>query len=73
MDRPTWTLLLKDDDEWIVRTALANVASDLERVADENPLTANEQARAALREGAARYRDVLSRIEMADVAEDLIG
>jgi hypothetical protein len=30
-----WARRLTDDDEWIVRTALSSIASDLEKVADE--------------------------------------
>lgn len=81
MSQPTWTLLLRDEDEWVVRTALANVASDLEKVAEEavatmdatKPTVSAGPAVRALRESAARYRDVLARIEMGEVAEELIG
>jgi vacuolar-type H+-ATPase subunit E/Vma4 len=59
---PGWTRNLTDDDEWVVRTALANVASDLERVADTADRTAMS---AALAESAQRYRNTLERIEEA--------
>jgi hypothetical protein len=61
---PEWAQLLTEDDEWTVRTALANVASDLESVADE-AFTEQPTAATAIRESAARYRAVLDRIERA--------
>lgn len=71
-----WTELLTDDDEWVVRTALANCAADLRRVADETqettPATVSAgPAARALREAAERYERTLKRIELADVAEEL--
>lgn len=59
---PRWARLLTDDDEWTVRTALANVASDLQSVADE---VGEGQTRDALELSVARYRTVLDRIEHA--------
>jgi hypothetical protein len=61
---PVWASKLTDDDEWVVRTALGNVASDLERVADAAAEVGTTGA--AIRESAQRYRDALARIEMAE-------
>jgi hypothetical protein len=63
-----WARYLTDDDEWVVRTALANVASDLERVAEhaDTADTADTAIGAALSESAKRYRTTLARIELAE-------
>lgn len=65
---PRWARLLTEDDEWVVRTALANVASDLEQAMAAISLPDTKvgpamHATEALRESAARYRAVLDRIE----------
>jgi len=80
MDRneaPRWAQLLTDDDEWVVRTALANAAADLNRVAEQVKEDAPETVSAGpamrvFRESAERYERALKRIEMADVAEELV-
>lgn len=61
---PSWARLMRDDDEWTVRTALSCIASDLEKVAD----TADGAGivNPALRQSAERYRQALARIELAD-------
>lgn len=60
-----WARHLTDEDEWVVRTALANLASDLERVADaEDTNTINARA---LRQVAGTYRATLARIEEGSV------
>lgn len=65
----SWTRLLTDDDEWVVRTALANIASDLENLAAR--LDGEETSiDVACRQSAQRYREVLARIELADVDDD---
>lgn len=66
INAPEWARHLTDDDEWIVRTALANVAADLERVADVAADPAIGTTGRAIRESAERYRATLSRIELAD-------
>jgi len=58
---PSWAVHLTEDDEWTVRTALANVARDCEEAAKE----ATSAMAPALAEAAAKYHDVLSRIEIA--------
>jgi hypothetical protein len=70
---PAWTEHLTEDDEWVVRTALANIASDLERVADEaiqtynavRPTVSAGPAVRVLKDSAQRYRAALERIEQA--------
>lgn len=61
---PDWARLLTVDDEWVVRTALACVASDLEKVATE---TGNLKGTVVggIAESARRYRQTLERIERA--------
>lgn len=66
----SWTRLLTEDDEWTVRTALACIASDLERVADA-AADPSGTAGGSIRESAARYREVLARIEMTEQDADL--
>ena len=66
INAPAWALHLTDDDEWIVHTALANVASDLERVADVAADPSIGTTGQAIRESAQRYRETLARIELAD-------
>jgi hypothetical protein len=61
---PEWARHLTDDDEWVVRTALANVASDLDRVADVASTTGTTGD--AIRESAQRYRETLARIDLTD-------
>lgn len=61
---PEWARHLTEDDEWTVRTALSNIASDLERLAAQ--LDGEETSvDVACRQSAARYREVLDRIERA--------
>jgi hypothetical protein len=60
-----WTRNLTDDDEWVVRTALANVASDLDRALSAIPPDDRRPARGAISDSIRRYRDVLDRIEEA--------
>lgn len=64
----SWTSLLTEGDEWVVRTALACIASDLDRIADDERAMTDDEAplTSALRESAQRYRETLARIEMAD-------
>jgi hypothetical protein len=64
-DCAEWARHLTDDDEWVVRTALANIASDLERVADAEDT--NSVSSRALREAAGKYRATLARIEQGSV------
>ena len=61
---PTWTRHLTEGDEWTVRTALANVADELEKVAAWPDAGVGTTAE-ALRESARRYREVLDRIDRA--------
>jgi hypothetical protein len=69
---PAWAQHLTDDDEWIVRTALANIASDLERAGDAREfqphpsIDASSSSSNALHESAQRYRETLARIDRAD-------
>lgn len=59
---PEWARNLTEDDEWVVRTALANVAHDLLEVAGSEPTA---DGGVALTEIAARYQRTLDRIESA--------
>jgi hypothetical protein len=61
-----WTRHLTDDDEWVVRTALSNVASDLDRALSAIPPNDRSAARRAISDSIGKYRDVLTRIEEAD-------
>jgi hypothetical protein len=65
---PAWARRLTDDDEWVVRTALANVRADLENALAAMPPEERGGARQAITESIARYRATLARIEEADVA-----
>lgn len=65
MPMPEWCRLLTDDDEWVVRTALANVASDLDRALAAIPPDDRHPARGAISDSIRRYKDVLDRIESA--------
>jgi hypothetical protein len=61
---PDWARHLTEDDEWTVRTALSSIASDLEALAVR--LDGEETSvDVACRQSAARYREVLARIETA--------
>jgi acyl-CoA reductase-like NAD-dependent aldehyde dehydrogenase len=62
---PEWARLLTDDDEWVVRTALANVASDLDRALAAIPPDDRQPVRRAITDSIRRYKDVLDRIETA--------
>jgi hypothetical protein len=68
-EAPNWARHLSDDDEWVVRTALANIARDLESVAEEADrapsLESSGPVAELMRETAARYRATLARIEDA--------
>jgi acyl-CoA reductase-like NAD-dependent aldehyde dehydrogenase len=62
---PEWAKALTEADEWVVRTALANVASDLERALSTMPAENRGSARAAISDSIRRYKDTLDRIEVA--------
>lgn len=49
-----WARCLTDDDEWVVRTALANVASDLDRALAAIPPDDRQPVRRATRSAATR-------------------
>jgi hypothetical protein len=68
-DCAEWARHLTDDDEWVVRTALANIASDLERVADaeDTDTVSTTVSTRVLREAAGKYRATLARIEEGSV------
>jgi len=68
---PEWAKHLTEDDEWVVRTALPTAASALERAIALNnrpdaQVGPTMHAENALMESAARYRETLGRIELAD-------
>lgn len=58
-----WTKRLTDEDEWVVRTALANVASDLDRALSSMPTELRSPAREAITDSRRRYLDVLDRLD----------
>jgi hypothetical protein len=60
---PGWARGLTDDDEWVVRTALANVASDLDRALSAIPPDDRQPVRRAITDSIRRYKDTLERIE----------
>lgn len=60
---PTWARNLTEDDEWVVRTALVNVAADLKAIAKSGDLTPGGAA--VMIECAERYEQALERIEAA--------
>jgi hypothetical protein len=61
-----WAKRLTEADEWLVRTALTNVVSDLERALSAIPPDDRRPIRGAISDSIRRYKDVLDRIEDAD-------
>lgn len=66
-EAPTWARHLTDDDEWVVRTALANVASDLDKALSAMPTDLRSPARKVITESRQRYLDVLDRLDFGPV------
>jgi hypothetical protein len=60
MSAPSWAQHLIEDDEWVIRTALGNLAYDLESAAEATEAGA---ARDAMNESAKRYRATLARMD----------
>jgi hypothetical protein len=65
LSAPSWCSHLTEDDEWPIRTALACIAADLEKVAASAEQIVGPSL--AIRASAQRYREVLGRIELSDV------
>jgi hypothetical protein len=68
-----WTRNLTDDDEWVVRTALANVADELETLTPKVDTGEYPGLDVALRQSAAKYRATLARINQADGENRLLS